>query len=106
LQIDLRAVEQIDDTGIDVPDLVWLRGSNTDGGLGWINTAARPAGLVSSHEHLPSVFKYLEVERRLLERWSPQQIAARLISDYPSDPSMVSRTKPSINRFSFRRAGR
>ena len=29
-----------------------------------------------------------EVERRLLERWSPQQIAARLVCDYPSDPSM------------------
>ena len=29
-----------------------------------------------------------EIERRLLERWSPQQIAARLIFDYPSDPSM------------------
>ena len=29
-----------------------------------------------------------EVERRLLERWSPQQIAARLVCDYPLDPSM------------------
>jgi transposase, IS30 family len=29
-----------------------------------------------------------EVERRLLERWSPQQIAARLVRDYPLDPSM------------------
>ena len=29
-----------------------------------------------------------EVERRLLERWSPQQIAARLFFDYPSDMSM------------------
>ena len=29
-----------------------------------------------------------EVERRLLERWSPQQIAARLVFDYPDDPTM------------------
>jgi transposase, IS30 family len=29
-----------------------------------------------------------EVERRLLERWSPQQIAARLICDYPLDVTM------------------
>jgi transposase, IS30 family len=29
-----------------------------------------------------------EVERRLLERWSPQQIAAQLVCDYPLDRSM------------------
>jgi transposase, IS30 family len=29
-----------------------------------------------------------EVERRLLERWSPQQIAARLVKDYPYDLEM------------------
>ena len=29
-----------------------------------------------------------EVERRLRERWSPQQIAARLICDSPDDPEM------------------
>jgi transposase, IS30 family len=29
-----------------------------------------------------------EVERRLLARWSPQQIAARLVFDYPDDPAM------------------
>jgi IS30 family transposase len=29
-----------------------------------------------------------EVERRLGERWSPQQIAARLVSDYPDDAEM------------------
>lgn len=29
-----------------------------------------------------------EVERRLLLRWSPQQIAARLAVDYPEDPRM------------------
>lgn len=29
-----------------------------------------------------------EVERRLLERWSPQQIAARLVCDYPDDQTM------------------
>jgi IS30 family transposase len=29
-----------------------------------------------------------EVERRLAERWSPQQIAARLVCDYPDDPAM------------------
>ena len=29
-----------------------------------------------------------EVERRLAERWSPQQIAARLVSDYPDEPEM------------------
>lgn len=29
-----------------------------------------------------------EVERRLSERWSPQQIAARLVSDYPDDLEM------------------
>jgi hypothetical protein len=39
-----------------------------------------------------------EVERRLLERWSPQQIAARLVYDYPDDPTSASRTKPSIAR--------
>ena len=30
----------------------------------------------------------LEVERCLRQRWSPQQIAARLIVDYPDDPEM------------------
>jgi transposase, IS30 family len=29
-----------------------------------------------------------EVESRLEERWSPQQIAARLVRDYPDDPEM------------------
>ena len=29
-----------------------------------------------------------EVERRLTLRWSPQQIAARLVVDYPDDPQM------------------
>jgi IS30 family transposase len=29
-----------------------------------------------------------EVERRLEMRWSPQQIAARLVIDYPDDPQM------------------
>jgi len=29
-----------------------------------------------------------EVERRLSERWSPQQIAARLVRDYPADREM------------------
>lgn len=29
-----------------------------------------------------------DVERRLLERWSPQQIAARLVYDYPDDLTM------------------
>jgi len=29
-----------------------------------------------------------EVERRLIERWSPQQISARLIKDYPDDLEM------------------
>jgi IS30 family transposase len=29
-----------------------------------------------------------EVERRLAERWSPQQIAARLVRDYPDDLEM------------------
>ena len=29
-----------------------------------------------------------EVERRLFERWSPQQIAARLVCDYPDDREM------------------
>jgi IS30 family transposase len=29
-----------------------------------------------------------EVERRLAERWSPQQIAARLAIDYPEEPEM------------------
>ena len=29
-----------------------------------------------------------EVERRLVQRWSPQQIAARLVCDYPLDQSM------------------
>jgi IS30 family transposase len=29
-----------------------------------------------------------EVERRLELRWSPQQIAARLVIDYPDDPEM------------------
>ena len=29
-----------------------------------------------------------EVERRLAERWSPQQISGRLVVDYPCDPEM------------------
>ena len=40
LDIDFRSVEQLDERGIDVPDFVWLRSSNTDGGLGRMNTLA------------------------------------------------------------------
>ena len=29
-----------------------------------------------------------EVERRLAQRWSPEQIAARLVVDYPDDAEM------------------
>jgi IS30 family transposase len=28
------------------------------------------------------------VERRLIKRWSPQQIATSLVRDYPDDPEM------------------
>ena len=42
----------------------------------------KPEKLVS-HPHL---CRY--VERRLQQRWSPQQIAARLLCDYPDDVEM------------------
>ena len=47
-----------------------------------------------------------EVERRLLEQWSPQQIGARLVRDYPDDPEMRCRTRRSTGHYSFRPAGR
>jgi hypothetical protein len=34
LKVDFGAIDQLDDTGIDVPDLVWPRSTDTDGGLG------------------------------------------------------------------------
>jgi IS30 family transposase len=46
--------------------------------------ALRPkSGKLASHQRLRR-----EVEQRLSERWSPQQIAARLVSDYPDDSKM------------------
>lgn len=44
------------------------------------------------------------VERGLRAYWSPQQIAAQLISDYPDDLEMRCRTKRSTNRCSSRAA--
>lgn len=35
-----------------------------------------------------------EVERRLAQRWSPQQISRRLAVDYPNDPEMRTSQKP------------
>jgi IS30 family transposase len=34
-----------------------------------------------------------EVERRLRLRWSPQQISARLVLDYPDDPDVIRHAK-------------
>ena len=49
-----------------------------------VRRARRPkAAKLSTHPRLRR-----EVERRLGERWSPQQIAARLVGDYPDDPGM------------------
>lgn len=49
-----------------------------------LSRARRPkVGKLAAHPRLRR-----EVERRLSERWSPQQIAARLINDYPEDSEM------------------
>jgi hypothetical protein len=50
LEIDLRAVDQLDDTGIDMPDLVWPGGADTDGGLGRMDALARTAPAMLTNE--------------------------------------------------------
>nr|WP_240475352.1 helix-turn-helix domain-containing protein [Vulgatibacter incomptus] len=60
----------------------------------------------------PKPFKLVEnaglrqaVEEGLRQRWSPQQIAARLKVDHPKAPSFACHTRPSTAPFSCRPAG-
>jgi hypothetical protein len=63
--------------------------------------------------HRPKIAKLIAVpqlrravERGLRRRWSPQQIAARLVLDYPDDLEMRVSHERSINRCLCRAAGR
>ena len=51
-------------------------------------TAARRARRPKPEKLATPPRRCREVERRLLEHWSPQQIAARLVGDYPDDREM------------------
>src|SRR6267378_4584905 len=52
------------------------------------NAAARRARRPKPCKLVVNARLRAEVEHRLAERWSPQQIAARLVCDYPDDPEM------------------
>jgi transposase, IS30 family len=56
---------------------------------------SRAEDAAARHARRPKPYKLVdnarlcdEVERRLAQRWSPQQISARLVRDYPDDPEM------------------
>jgi hypothetical protein len=53
LKVDPRAVDQLDDTGIDMPDLVWAGGTDTEGGLVGMDVLARPAPAMLTNELRP-----------------------------------------------------
>ena len=54
LEIDLSAVEQLDDSGVDVPDFVWPGGADTEGGLGRMDALARTTPAMLTNELCPS----------------------------------------------------
>lgn len=56
---------------------------------------SRAEDAAARHARRPKPYKLVEnarlraeVERRLAQRWSPQQISARLVCDYPDEPEM------------------
>ena len=53
MEIDFRSVEQLDERGIDVPDFVWLRSSNTDGGLGRVEALPWASPTMLAHKICP-----------------------------------------------------
>ena len=53
LKADLRAIDQLDDTGIDMPDLVWSGGADTEGGLVGMDALARPTPAMLTNELRP-----------------------------------------------------
>lgn len=52
------------------------------------DAAARRARRPKPYKLVENARLRAEVERRLELRWSPEQIAARLVRDYPSEPEM------------------
>jgi IS30 family transposase len=70
------------------------------------NAAARHARRPKPYKLIENARLRDEVERRLAQRWSPQQISARLVRDYPDDAEMRCRTRRSTGRCSSRHAVR
>jgi hypothetical protein len=90
LKVDLRAVDQLDDTGIDMPDLVWSGGTDTEGGLVGMDAPAR-RGRSRKHEAKRAGG---EQPRRAHARVFPNARWNRARPAYPGRGGLLSRPRP------------